>query len=978
MNLFTMKPGELVCGFRLERTESIPKMNASYAKLIHEKTGAVLYYSDRDDGQLIFSVGFRTLPEDDTGVFHILEHSCLDGSDDFPLKEPFVNLIKTSMAVDLNAMTYPERTIYYYITTNEQDYMNMLRVYLDAVFHPLLLTDRRIFEKEAWHLEPDGNGGVSYSGVVFNEMQGHDNNPDYVMWNTALKQLFKDRYPAYNSGGNPLYIPDLSYEQFCETYRRFYSNDNAIFYLSGRLGLEDELAYIDNILTNRASFGYKKPALVTPQPPVISRAEVQYQLGEKEEEAGNTHLLLSFALPQERGDELSLAFNLLATYLAETTESPLSAAILGADVGQDFSMGCDIDCLQPIVFFSLGKSDPEKADSFAQVTAQTLRDLISKGLDEHRLSALLACHETDSRRAALRVDTGFSLMNAFIREHVMTGDVHPQDSLAMIRKKLAADPKYFEHLIEAFILSSDHHALTVCAPSHHVEAARRQAMKARIDREAEKLNATPNGYGDMAARLEALNAYLVAEDDPEAVAAIPHLSPRSLSVEKALAGRRDLTEDTALISGEAVTSLYYEAKAEGMVLSGLLFDLSVVPAEDLVYVRCLKNALMELPTAGHTVNELSDLWAKLQTNVEWSFLQSITDTQTNGYRQYLQVRIDAPEETLAEAVALLGEQITSVIFDPAILRRLFSNSSAFKNQLIMNGNGTALRMAEASLSAAGAARWEISGVPAYEYLSKLADRFDHHKDELIAGLHRVAQRIFGHVRPLCYCFGSEVAYRTWTQALSVLPLSFGNMPTAEVVPVAPRIHKALSIPGEVNYCCEAFVLSDIGAQFSSRMQVIVSYLYSTYFWDEIRARGGAYGASAVAYPYGILAFVSYRDPRVTDTYEVYRRLADWLEDHLPDDEEIGSLIVSTIGSTYLVPRSPLDEGTTALNRYLRGKTLSDIASDIQNILGTSAQDFSEFVKIIRQLSARDLGLRTAVGGKNAIISSGLFDSVEEL
>lgn len=978
MNLFTMKPGEIVCGFRLERTEGIPKMNASYAKLTHEKTGAVLYYSDRDDGQLIFSVGFRTIPEDDTGVFHILEHSCLDGSEAFRLKEPFVNLIKTSMAVDLNAMTYPERTIYYYITTNEQDYMNMMRVYLDAVFHPLLLTDRRIFEKEAWHLEPDGNGGVSYSGVVFNEMQGHDNNPDYVMWNAALKQLFKDRYPACNSGGNPLHIPDLSYEQFCETYRRFYSNDNAIFYLSGRLDLEEELVYIDHMLTNRASFGYKKPGIVAPQPPVTSRADVSYQLGEKEEEAGNTHLLLSFALPQDRGDELSLAFNLLANYLAETTESPLSAAVLNADVGQDFSMGCDIDCLQPLVFFSLGKSDPDRADGFMQAITDTLKKIAGEGLDKSRITALLDCHETDCRRAALRVDTGFSLMSAFIREHAMTGDVHPQDSLAVIREKLIADPLYFEHLIEAFIINSNHHALTVCIPSHHLEASRRQAMKARTDRETEKLQGVPNGYDKMVTDVEALNAYLVAEDDPEAVAAIPHLSPQSLSVEKALAGRRDLTEDTALLNGQAVTSLYYEAKAEGMVLSGLLFDLSVIPAEDLIYVRCLKNALTELPTAKHTVNELSDLWAKLQTNIEWNFIQAITDTQADGYRQYLQVRIDAPEEALADAVALLGEQITSVIFDPSILRRLFSNSAAFKNQLIMNGNNTALRMAEASLSAAGAARWQISGLPAYEYLTRLADGFDDHKDGLIAGLKRVTQRIFGQALPLCYCFGSQAAYRTWTQALSVLPLSYDDTSSAQTVSLEPRIHKALTIPGEVNYCCEAFALSDIGAHFTPRMQVIVSYLYSTYFWDEIRARGGAYGASAVAYPYGVLAFVSYRDPRVADTYDVYRRLADWLDDHLPHDEEISSLIVSTIGSTYLVPRSPLDEGSAALNRYLRGKTLSDIASDIQSILGTTVQDFSEFADIARQLSAQNLGLRTAVGGREAMTSSGLFDCVEEL
>lgn len=975
MNLFTMNQGDIVHGFRVERSGVIPKMNASYVKLTHEKTGAALYYTDRDDGQLIFSVGFRTIPEDNTGVFHILEHSCLDGSESYRLKEPFVNLIKTSMASDLNAVTYPERTMYYFATTSEQDFMNMMQVYLDAVFHPLLLSDRRIFEKEAWHLEPDGNGGVNYSGVVFNEMQGHDNNADYVMWQAAAGQLFPDRYPACNSGGDPYFIPDLSYEQFCETYRRFYGNDNAIFYLSGRLGLDEELAYIDGVLSARPDLGYEKPAVVTPQPPVTSRGDVYYQLSEKEEPAGNTHLMLSYALPQDRGDELSLAFNLLANYLAETTESPLSAAVLGADVGLDFAMGCDIDCLQPLVYFTLGKSDPKKAEGFERIVTDTLRALAAEGLDKARMTALLERHETDCRRAALRVDTGFMLMVSFIREHVMTGDITTSDSLALLRERLSADPLYFEHIIEEFILSSDHHAMTVCIPSRTKEAERRAAMQARLDAEMAKLNATPDGYAKMVESVDALNAYLVAEDSPEAMAPIPHLTPKDLTD---LRKNRDVRELTAPMGGGEVTSLYYETRAEGMVLAGWLFDLGSIPVEDLKYVRCLKDALMDLPAAGYTVSELSDLWTKLQTNVDWSFIQAVTGTGADGYRQYLQVKIDAPEEHLAEATALLSRVVTETVFDKTILSRLFSNTANFKNHLIMRGNGTAVQMAEASLSSAGAVRWELTGVPAYDYLSKLADGFDTNADELIAGLSRVSKAIFGGISPLCYCIGSTKAYDIWTKAISDLPLCAKDRAEAVVVAAAPRMHSALSVPGNVNYCCESYALADAGAVYSPKMQVVTSHLYSTYFWDEIRARGGAYGASAVAFPYGILSFVSYRDPRVADTYEVYGRLPDWLDAHVPGEDELGSLIVSTIGSGYCTPQSPLDEGMAALTRYLKGKTAADVTADINTILATEPQDFTDFSALIRKLSEQGSALRTAVGGKDALGASGLFERVEEL
>jgi len=975
MHLLSLPLGSTVCGFSIERNGIIPHMNASYVKLTHQKTGAVLYYTDRDDGQLLFSVSFRTIPEDDTGVFHILEHSCLDGSEAYPLKEPFVNLIKTSMSTDLNAMTFPERTMYYFATTNRQDYMNMMQVYLDAVFHPLLLTDRRIFEKEAWHLEPTPDGRLSYSGVVFNEMQGHDNNPEYVMWQTATAQLFPDRYPAFNSGGDPYRIPDLSYEQFCETYRRFYSTDNAIFYLSGRLGLEKELSYIDSVLSSRQNFGYDKPAVVSQQPPVASSKTVTYQLGEKEEIEGNTHLMLTYALPQDRADELSLAFNLLANYMAETTESPLSHAVLNADVGLDFSMGCDVDCLQPLLFFTLGKSNADKADAFAQTVTDTLSKFISEGLDKDRLSALLERHETDCRRAALRVDSGFSLMVAFVREHVMTGDVKTEDSLALIRQNLTADPLYFEHLIEAYILNNGHRALTVCAPSRTVEAERHAAMQARLESEMTKLKDVPDGYKQIAANVEALNAYLVTEDSPEAIATVPHLTPKDLTD---LRQNRDVSKRTASTADGEVISLFYETRAEGMVLAGWLFDLSSLPLEDFKYVRCLKDALMELPAAGYTVNELSDLWTKLQTNVDWSFIQAVTGTGEKDYRQYLQVRIDAPEEKLAEATALLYRVITDLTFDKTLLRRIFSNASSFKNHMMMRGNSTAVQMAEACLSAGGAVRWELTGVPAYEYLSKLADSFAEHADALVEGLTRVSSAVFESVPPLCYCIGSPEAYGIWETALSTLPFATQAPSTAAVVSPLPRMHKALSIPGNVNYCAASYALSDADTRYSPKMQVITSHLFSTYFWDEIRARGGAYGASAIAYPYGLVSFVSYRDPRMADTYAVYDQLPDWLDTHLPDEDALGSLIVSTVGSNYCTPQSPLDEGVAAVMRYLKHKTADDLAKDIHTILSTTVQDFTDFSSLLRKLNSQNAALRTAVGGKDVLSASELFEAIEEL
>ncbi len=961
-------------GFRVLREGDVPHLSARYVKLVHEATGATLYYSDRDDGQMIFSVGFRTLPEDDTGVFHILEHSCLDGSAHFPLKEPFVNLIQTSMAVDLNAMTYEDKTVYYYISTNEQDYMNLLSVYLDAVFHPLLLTDRRIFEKEAWHLEPDGEGGVSISGVVFNEMQGNDNQPDYLMWLQNEKQLFPDlAYLSRNSGGDPAAIPELSYEQFVETYNRFYSTQNAVFYLSGHISLEQELAYMDRVLTEKGSSPYEKPAPASLQSPVVSPDGIAYyQLADNEETAGNTHLMLSYVLAPDKS-EIVLAFSLLCRYLAENTDSPLERAVLAADVGRDFDMVCDGDYRQPLVYFTMGKSDPEQAEAFRQVILDTLAALVRDGLDHERLLALVDGHETDCRRAALSVKTGFRIMEAFLRSHVQYDDATPVDDLAALRARLAEDENYFEHLIEAYILHSDHWALTRCIPSRTLTAERRERMAERFAAESARLKAVPGGYDELCDHVAAFREYLVAPDAPEAEAAIPHLTPADLVLDSEA---RDMAAEPTLVGGCEATSLHYATDAAGMVMAGLLFDLSSVPMEDLFYAACLRDALLDLPTETHTLSELSDLWVSLHTNAHVGLR-----VETDGHA-YLSLVLDAPEERIGDAVSLLDEYIRLVCFDRETLRQIFANASATRNRMVAGGNSTALRLATRALTVSGAYQEYTSGLSAYRRLADLADRFDTHADALLDGMARVWTQLTETVRPIAHLTGSDAAYTAWKQALTAVGVGYAIpavSPDCRPTPM-PRTDLALTVPGEVNYCAEVFDLRDIGEGFSPRLQVVHTYLFSRFFWDEIRAKGGAYGANATAFRQGLVGYTSYRDPRVADTYAVYDALPDWLDAHIPDEEEVGAMIVSTMGSTYFAPRSPIDLGNAALNRYLIGMTAADRRAEMQDILAATPADFRAYAAAIRRLKAEGRGIRTALGGETAIRRSELFaeKSIQEL
>lgn len=970
--MLNLTVGALIHGFRVVRDGDVPLLNARYWKLVHEATGATLYYSDRDDGQMVFSVGFRTLPEDNTGVFHILEHSCLDGSESYRLKEPFVNLLKTSMAVNLNAMTYEDKTIYFFISTNEQDYMNLMSVYLDAVFHPLLLSDRRIFEKEAWHIEPDGKGGVAISGVVFNEMQGNDNQPDYIMWMQNEKQLFPDLFFKYNSGGDPAYIPDLTYEQFVETYNRFYSTQNAIFYLSGRMGLDTELAHIDSVLTAKGTSDKEKPAPAPLQAPVVSPdGTAFYQLAESEPIEGNTHLMLTYVLGEDKPADV-LAFALLSRYLAENTESPLSRAVLDAGVGQDFGMACEGDYRQPMLYFTLGKSDPACAEGFCTVILDTLRKLAKEGLDADRLRDLVDSHETDCRRASLSVRTGFRIMESFLRTHVQYDDACPTNDLEALREAMAKDDRYFEHLIETYILDSKHWALTKCIPSRTLTEEKRVKMAARFASEAEKISAVEGGYEALEAHMAAFNEYLTAPDSPEAEASVPHLTPADINT---TSDAKDIAEETAKVGGCETTSLFYEADTNGMVMAGLLFDLKGLDADELFYVRCIHDALMSLPTAGHTVPELTQKWVSLHTNVGVGLRVETTDDA------YLGITLDAPAEQLSEAVALMDEYLSAPVFDRTILSRLFSNASAIRNSMIRRGNMTALRLATRALSISGMYDEYLSGESAYRRLSDLAAHFDDHADALIEGMSRVWSKLTATVAPIVYFTGSADAYVAWKADVARLSVASAIAPKSacKLVPT-PRKNYALTIPGEVNYCAEVMDLRDAGKAYTPKLAVLNTHLYSKYFWDEIRAKGGAYGASAIGFRQGLVGFASYRDPRVADTFGVYGGVSDWIEANLPGEEEIGSMIVSTVGSAYFAPRSPIDLGNAALARYLVGQTAADRQAEIETILSTTTADFKEYADTIRTLQKEGKTIRTALGGAEAIAASGLFaeDEIKEL
>lgn len=973
--------GKTYYGFEVAEQGEIKQVGAKFWRLVHKTSGAQLVYTDRDDGQLVFTASFRTLPEDDTGVFHILEHSCLDGSENYKLKEPFVNIICSSLAVDLNAATYPDKTIYYFATTNEKDYMNLMSVYLDAVFHPLLLTDRRIFEKEAWHLEPDGKGGLVYNGVVFNEMQGHENMADSILEHGIESALFPDNCYCKDSGGRPTAIPDLTYEQFCETYKRFYSTKNCTVYMSGKLGIEEQLKYINAVLCSVENYGYEAPKPVAVQSPVAAPdVRVCYQLSDGDIPTMNTRLAFSCVLGDGNDQTDALGMRILANYLAQAPTSPLSRAVLDADVGQDFSMVVEKYYRQPVIHFLLSKSEEENAEKFKSVVLDTLESLVNNGLDAQKLSDLIDSVEVDERRQSLAVDTGLGLMETVVRDIAQFGFIRNEDTQAKIRERFNSDNKYFEKLIKKYILDSKHWTLVRCVPSTSVLEKKKEYMDGRLAGEMEKLSAVEGAYANLERYVESFREYLGAPDSPEAVATIPHLSLADIVKENRLVDV--VKREATLKNGKQIDSVVYGGNSLGIILAGLVFDLKRIPTEDLFYAACLSKALFSLPTEKHSAEDLTDLWVKYkaQTVAKTSSVHITGDACVT-----LDLRLNIPVESVKNAATLLGEYMTSVKFDREIITRLFSNSSYVKDNMIWSGNQTAANYASRCLNIADAYRDLLSGVDYYNRLKSVSDsisdkskEYAENVDTLIAGMERTYKILFESITPKAYFIGDESAYDDWKKSLSDMDISTENDAVEHSIELPEAKARALAISGDVNYCAKVYDAKAAGFDVTNRYLPVCRYIYGKYMWDEVRAKGGAYGAGVNVTRYGLVKMYSYRDPRVKETYDVYAELPAWLDSNIPDRDEIEKNIISTAGSTCFAPQSILDAGKEALVRYLRGKTAEETWNYMTELFDTTEQDFRDFADMIRKLDNQSQGVLSAVGNNARLNSSELFEEINEL
>ena len=912
-------PGTTCHGFAVERCETVPELDSDAYVLRHAASGARLLYLACDDENKAFAIGFKTPPADSTGVFHILEHSVLCGSAKFPVKEPFVDLIKSSMQTFLNAMTYPDKTIYPVATTNEQDLYNLMDVYLDAVFNPAIYTKPTIFEQEGWHYEldlPEGAGGevsdssaslregtLRYNGVVFNEMKGALSDPMSVLDDAVNAALYPDTAYAHESGGDPRAIPALTYEQFLDTHARHYNPSNSYITLYGDLDVDRALAFLDERYLSQPSAASRRmdaavtagedPSALAPNPlDVQAPVTCEYKRVEMATTPENALVGLGLVLGSALDRKRTIAADILFEALLGSNEAPVKKAILAADLGGNVVSYTAAESLQPYELIMLQNAQPGVARELRRVFQDACRDLCEHGVPRERLEAIISSNEYDLRQRDYGIADGVAIACDALSTWLYDDDAA---TLALkygpVYKELRGELEgsYFEDLLRELVLENDHMALVELVP---VDAAEGSEGAEAAELAAKRDAMADAELADVVERTASLRAAQEAEDTPEAKATLPRLRVSDIGEARP---EPPLVVDTTA----PIPCLRHGIPTNRLAYAMQYFDLSCVAFEDLPYVTLLCRLLKQLPTREHSAEELDNLLAG-----KLGFLSFTTEVMTqpdvDGARPYLLVSAGALSEKIDALASLPREVWSSTLLADADADRvrdvLTQIRIGLEQGFINNGHSAALGRAMSYSSPSAVVREQLSGVDFYLFLRDLLEHFDERLDDLRAKLAELAERIFVADGCMASFTGSDEDFDAYWDAAGDLGLGAGDGAGrhALAVPAPCDRHEAFVIPSDICFAARACDPRRLGIDVTGAWAVAANALSYDYLWNEIRVKGGAYGCGFRAAGERQTAFYTYRDPAIDPSIERVERAGAWLGRFEPDEAAFEGFIVSCV------------------------------------------------------------------------------------
>jgi len=952
-------------GFELQRETYIPELDSRVKLWRHLQTGAELLSVENDDENKSFAIGFKTPPADDTGLPHILEHSVLAGSRKYPVKEPFVELLKTSLKTFLNAMTFADTTIYPVASTNLRDFYNLVDVYLDAVFFPRI--DRHTFEQEGWHYELESvEAPLIFKGVVFNEMKSVYSMPEAVMDAVMNRALLPNTPYAHDSGGFPPSIPNLTYEQFCAFHATYYHPSNARIFFYGDDDPEERLRLLDAVLSQFQAHPIDATLPLQPRFSAPRKLTERVDAGEADEDDKRSLTVMSWLLPESNDPMRLMQFELLAHILIETPASPLRRALIESGLGEDLT-GSGLNSYQREMSFSVGLKGivAEDADEVEALILQTLTRLAEEGIDPAMIEAALNTFEFQLReRNTGGYPRGLATFIGLMPVWMHGGDVFSalafEGPLSAIKAELAQNPRFFEGLIRSYLLDNPHRVTVTLVPDPQVGPEREAAEKARLEQARAQLSAA-----DLEAIVEntrVLRERQNAPDSPEALATIPTLSIRDIDPKIKII-------PSELLDLDGVPTLYHDLHTRGVAYLDLAFDLSGVPQHLVPYLDLFSKALLEIGTEQEDYVRLSQrIGAKTGGLYASSFASALY--RREGLVARLLLRGKAMPHQVGDMLAIMADVLLTLKLDnrERFRQMVLEEKAGMETYLPIMGQAFVGARLRAHFDPSGWFAEQTGGISQLFFLRELAARIESDWEGVLADLEAVRAAIINR-RGLMLNVTLDAS--NWAAVEPQVRAFLGRLPSAEVNPqtwdwraAALPAHEGLSVPAQVNFVGKGANLYALGYEFSGAQIVILKHMNLDYLWNRVRVQGGAYGgALSFSQMSGVATFLSWRDPNLVGTLAAYDGTADYLRGLQLSADDLEKAIIGAIGQvdSYQLPDA---KGFSAFVNHLVGYTDADRQRTRDQILGATLADFHALADVLERVAER--GAVVALGSPQAL------------
>lgn len=948
--------------YELISSDHIEDLRSDCSLLIHKKSGAKIALLENDDENKVFYIGFRTPPIDSCGTAHITEHSVLCGSRKYPIKDPFVELAKGSMNTFLNAMTYPDKTVYPIASTNDKDFANLMDVYMDAVLHPNTAKHKEIFLQEGWHYElEDADGDITLNGVVYNEMKGAFSSPDDVLSRAILNSLFPDTTYQYESGGDPLDIPNLTYEMFLDFHKRYYHPSNSYIYLYGDMDMEERLNWLDDEYLSdydRIDLNSK----VAMQNPFAAplRIEQSYPIGSEESEEDATYLSYNLVIGDILDPKLYQAFELLDYALLSAPGAPIKKALIDAGIGMDILGGYDNGTLQPVFSIIAKGANAGDEEKFLDIIKKQIKKAADGGLDHNSVLAALLATEFRIREADFGSHPKGLLYGLNALDSWLYDDERPfihLDTLKVLDElKEDLENGYFEELIQKYLLDNSHVSIVVVKPEKGLTAKREEELRAKLAEYKKTLS--PEEIEELIESTKHLKEYQATPSTQEELMTLPMLSRSDLKKEaRKLCHKEDSIDDIKVVKcildthGIDYVSLLFELETDNdFSLSQLAFFLKLPGYLDMKHYDYMTFANeVNMHTGGISIGT------------------KIVPTEDEGYRLFVDVRAKYLYDKQDKAFELLNEMIfeTDYASNKRIREILQQEISTMQMRLLSAGHTLSAYRAGSYYSGAMKCLDDCSGIAYYEYIKDFDEHFDERIKEFRELCRKFAKHIFTKDRLLVCPICEDKGYEALVPAIKVL---YGRLYDTEeitfdsVEEVSHR-NEGITTAAQVQYVSRAGSFYRHGFEYSGAMNVLKVLLNYEYFWVNIRVKGGAYGCMSQMQRGGSCIFSSYRDPNLKETYDIFEKTADYLENFDASERDMTKYVIGAI-SAIDSPLTPSAEGSRSIRHYLAGVSYEKIQKNRDEIISCDVSDIVKLAKPIR--AAMSDGFVCTIGNENAI------------